>query len=181
VAWAADRGLTSEQCGFADNIKWAIAKMFWPEIDREAAVYKLDKLKFTSMLHLVDGSTGQLIIAGEATTVEGLQRLGTEFGRNEVNENFWVDQLLPLGADYSNGYADFKIIYDMRFLNELHRVRKIRGRAWLVVGGKSKSGSDDHVSEQGIPPDRYDVVIQNDGSLEALRSTVYQLADKVLL
>src|SRR6478735_1400082 len=89
-----------------------------------------------------------------------MQRLGTEFGRKEMDDNFWVrlwQMNLPVGRDI--------VCDDVRFPNEVKAIHDAGG----VVVQLERSGTGGlvmHASElQGI---KGDIVLQNNGTLEDL-------------
>jgi hypothetical protein len=74
-------------------------------------------------------------------------------------------------------------VHDMRYDNEMVRVREVGGKAWLITNGQPPQEPPEgaHPSRLGIHANRYDVVITNNGSLEELRQIVFDTADKVLI
>lgn len=89
-----------------------------------------------------------------------MQRLGTEFGRKEMDDDFWVrlwQMNLPINRDI--------VTDDVRFPNE---VKAIHGIGGIVVQlqREGTGGLVMHASElQGV---RGDIVLQNNGSLDDL-------------
>jgi hypothetical protein len=76
-----------------------------------------------------------------------MQTLGTEWGRNLIGEDVWVEAVRNqiLTSD-----ADTIIIDDLRFQNEAEMVRALGGEVWSVSrGGIDYSG--EHASESPIP------------------------------
>ena len=113
-----------------------------------------------------------------------LQRLGTEVGR-DYNEDVWVD-LWEVEADLAKN--NFLVeADDMRFANEFNRVRNLGG---ICVKIKRKSAEPkwwqrwlyrllpflQHHSERLIPDGHFDLVIENDGTLEQLEAHAAKLA-----
>lgn len=99
-----------------------------------------------------------------------LQRFGTEVGRMEIGDNFWIDNF---HTHVSNTLAAGRsvVITDARFENEVQYVRSIGGQVWQVDRPEVEDG-DQHASEQAwrsIEPDR---VIPNGGSFEELKHHV---------
>ena len=116
-----------------------------------------------------------------------LQLLGTEYGREIIHPNIWVNSLMseyfcvqsdlaPNGIDCPNW-----IITDMRFPNEMEAVKKKGGitirvnRPCDICGGSgyhkmscpvSKSG--EHYSEKALDNAEFDYVIDNNGTIEEL-------------
>lgn len=95
-----------------------------------------------------------------------LQRLGTEAGRNTLWDSIWVDAALK---DYKPG--DRLVVPDTRFLNECDAIKSRGGKLWRV-NRKGIGPANNHVSETGIDGYRFDVVFNNNWSLEDLRNSV---------
>ena len=100
-----------------------------------------------------------------------LQLLGTEAGRDIIHPNIWVNSLF---ADYTTDSN--WIITDVRFPNE---AKAIKDRGGIVVrierpGGESHCGGA-HASETALDDYDFDIVINNDGTIEELIDKVKQL------
>jgi hypothetical protein len=100
-----------------------------------------------------------------------LQLLGTEAGREIIHPNIWVNSLF---ADYTTDSN--WIITDVRFPNE---AQAIKDRGGIVVrierpGGESHCGGA-HASETALDDYDFDIVINNDGTIEELIDKVKQL------
>ena len=78
---------------------------------------------------------------------EFLQKLGTEFGREQLGENIWVDMLIS-SLDKEKSY----IIPDVRFDNEAEAIRKAGGKVIKVIRPSLEEGpvEDNHSSEAGV-------------------------------
>jgi hypothetical protein len=89
-----------------------------------------------------------------------MQRLGTEFGRREMDDHFWTrlwGMNLPAGRDV---VAD-----DVRFPNEVKAIHDAGGML-IQLDREGTGGLVVHASEmQGI---RGDIVLQNNGSIDDL-------------
>jgi len=97
-----------------------------------------------------------------------LQRFGTEVGRQIINDNIWVDLGLK-NLDKDKNY----VIPDTRFLNEAESIRGHKGLVFRVNRNGVKPVND-HVSEIGLDDYRFDVIFNNNGSIEDLREKVIQ-------
>jgi hypothetical protein len=97
---------------------------------------------------------------------ELLQRFGTEVGRDMFGQNFWVDLAL------SRIQPGEKIVFaDVRFKNEAEAIQSLGG----VVVRVNRDGilaANDHSSEHDLDDYNFDLVIDNNGSLEDLWSLV---------
>ena len=140
---------------FAYPIKWIVSVLIGCDIrqleDRE--------FKETELGEEWDGLTPRKL----------LQLLGTEAGREIIHPNIWVNALF---ADYSEDSN--WIITDVRFPNEAKAIKNKGGILIRVErpGIESHCGGQ-HLSETSLDAyDKFDYVIENDG-------TVQDLIDKV--
>ena len=106
------------------------------------------------------------------TPRELLQLLGTEWGRNSIYEDIWVNlwsikvsKLLQEGRNV--------VVDDLRFPNEMDAIKKLGGECWFVSRPNSEASTFGHSSE-GSLDDRIEdfVLIENAGTIQDLRSCV---------
>lgn len=83
-----------------------------------------------------------------------MQRLGTEVGRKQFGENFWVKQGIPV--DLGNNY----VFSDVRFDNEAYAIRRAGG-VIIRLKRDEVGPANDHESELGIDKIDADMVIEN--------------------
>lgn len=107
---------------------------------------------------------------------ELLQTLGTEWGRNIVRNDIWVQIAMRQAQEcqkYLRG-AGGVAITDVRFENEVEAIKAAGGRIWRVFRGASSivGNAIQHSSEAGIPDEMVDAVIDNAGSLKDLADIV---------
>lgn len=96
-----------------------------------------------------------------------LQTLGTEWGRERIGADTWL-QCWHARA----GRHDHVVTDDVRFLNEAETVKAAGGQLWKIVR-PSAVHDGRHVSEGGLDDwDGFDVVIDNDGSIEEFRRKI---------
>lgn len=106
-----------------------------------------------------------------------LQTLGTEWGRDIIHPNIWVNSLMGLYEQSrvngpSNNYPDW-LIPDVRFPNEAQAIKE---RGGLLIKVERPDGSDgDHISEKLVDILPYDRRISNDTTLEDLEDKVRSL------
>ena len=98
-----------------------------------------------------------------------MQTLGTEWGRNMINQNIWVQCIESLIVARENA-LNYYIIPDVRFESEADMIRRLGGIV-LIIKGKNVIKSN-HVSEQGIYGHPKDITILNFGTLEQFKSTI---------
>lgn len=95
-----------------------------------------------------------------------LQTLGTEYGRQCLHPDVWLICWRKKAERFGSVVAD-----DVRFTNEADLIRRMGGELWLVRrAGVQRATS--HSSEGGLDDYCFDHVIDNDGTLDDLRSNV---------
>lgn len=107
------------------------------------------------------------------------QTLGTEWGRNTLGENFWVDlAMMKADALISQGLA--VVITDVRFNNEARAIQERGGR---VIGiyrpSLEKQSVRAHISEAGLDEDLIDAVLLNDGTISELPGKIDQVIQEL--
>lgn len=95
-----------------------------------------------------------------------LQTLGTEWGRDGIGSDFWIDVFEMYNA------GQCVIVPDVRFENEAELIRE-HGVLIHVQGRGGISGN--HVSEKSLPVKDGDIVIDNNGSLSEFYSKINEL------
>lgn len=75
-----------------------------------------------------------------------LQTLGTEWGRNTINSDIWIN-ITKHRMEESD--ARIFIIDDVRFDNEAKMIRAMGGEVWKLFR-ENIGGSDNHISEAGV-------------------------------
>ncbi len=112
-----------------------------------------------------------------------LQVFGTEVGRELIADSIWVDIVLDQMADgLEHPEAKF-VITDMRFINEVEGLDKfaldmgVSVEFWKVER-PGIGPVNTHVSDAGLANDMFDLIIDNDGSLEDLQAKVLFAVDR---
>lgn len=107
-----------------------------------------------------------------------LQRLGTEWGRQRIHPEIWVEAWRhQLAQEAVKHFRDEMIVADdCRFENEAAAIRAEGGKVVRIErpGAGSATGSS-HASEKGVEPD---ITIQNDGPPEVLRARILGVLDR---
>lgn len=100
-----------------------------------------------------------------------LQALGTEVGRDMIDQNVWVD----IAAKRARAHmAEGKnvIITGIRFPNEVEMITREGGKLWWVDRPENPNtpvdGNAAHASENSVGEDDFDMTISNDGTLDEL-------------
>lgn len=95
-----------------------------------------------------------------------MQTLGTEWGRECIHEDLWVETEFA-----SRGNDDDILFDDVRHANEDNAIRKAGG---IIIHLKGRGGIEgDHTSEQFVPVSA--VTIENTGTVEELQAKVKQV------
>lgn len=113
-----------------------------------------------------------------------LQTIGTEWGRNKVHNDLWVDYMMSAARyEIEQKGAIGVVISDARLYNELQAIKAMRGK---LVRIRRPSGDDamkgamaSHSSEvemDGMPDGDFDFLINNDSSIEDLQADVHLYA-----
>lgn len=90
-----------------------------------------------------------------------LQVYGTEIVRDNFGENTWIDLLFRKAAKLN---IEKLVIADVRFPNELESVLE-RGGTLIKIKSAANKSHDTHASEQDLPNEKFNVIIENNGSL----------------
>lgn len=105
----------------------------------------------------------------QAPEVRGLlQRLGTEVGREQFGQNFWVN-LTFLKIHQST--HEHWVIPDCRFPNEHKAVKDNGGLVWRIIR-PDFGPANDHISEIALDDHQFDAYLLNDAGLAELRQEV---------
>jgi hypothetical protein len=163
-----------EKVAFATKLKEATAALF------DISLEDIDEFKAQGRIQVFDGVfEGIKVYTGRAI----LQRIGTEVGRDIFGKDFWLDQVLPNPDDYFETACDVfqkyqvenLVVSDVRFPNELKRVKDLRGTTWRIY----RDGvSDGHASEVKPPDKLIDDVVDNTGPIESLYEEIDSLMRK---
>ena len=110
------------------------------------------------------------------TPREAIQKLGTEFGRNMINNDMWT-----IKAEQKIKRHSRLVITDIRYNNEAELILENGGIIIDIKRRKSAraliSGVENHSSEKGINPNLITDTATNNGSLDDL----YKKIDDIIL
>lgn len=143
---------------FAMPLKWGLQRMLGLTVDH------------------TDGDLKELPVEPYGVSPRVMmQTIGTEWGRNLINENIWLLRAEQVIAEWLRDDPELKgvVLPDVRFENEASWVREQGG---LIVH-LERPGTTEvaaHASESGIAPHQDDYLVLNDGSIDELNE---QLAD----
>ena len=105
-----------------------------------------------------------------------MQVMGTEAGRNILGTDIWVDVVMrQIKENPDKKY----VITDLRFHNELAALDQYGPDVLFVKVKRPGVGPiNDHPSDAGLADTEFDVILENDGSLEELRDKTLVLGDQ---
>jgi hypothetical protein len=112
-------------------------------------------------------------ILGNKTPRYIMQRVGSELGRDLIDENLWANLTLA-EAERTRALGLPVVIDDMRFPNEAQAIRNAGGVLVHVDRGLTSDGT--HASEGALDAWMFDHYIVNKGTLADLRNEVHFLA-----
>lgn len=105
-----------------------------------------------------------------------MQTLGTEWGRQRLGQNIWVDVALRRCSTLRRA-----VVTDVRFDNEAQAIRNNGGYVIEIIREGQPSGADAHASEMGVSPDLIDARVYNNSSIEELQSRLIRQVDRLML
>lgn len=91
----------------------------------------------------------EMIPVADITSRRFQQLLGTEFGRDQIKQNLWVDIAMER-VRYWQGRGYRVVIDDMRFTNEFWAVQQVGGECWRIQRPGVSVGSAAHASEGAL-------------------------------
>lgn len=106
----------------------------------------------------------KLIVYNDKSLRFFLQQFGTEFIREKIGKNFWIDTLIQNNLQLiENNNA---IIADVRFLNELNCINDYKNIKILILN--NNTSTDSHSSETLLEPNNFDIVLDNSNKNQTL-------------
>lgn len=103
-----------------------------------------------------------------------LQVLGTEVGRNMIDEDVWTDMMVKRVRSLISPEVPGIIVTGVRFENEIEAISdELSGNLWWVVRPSLEDGVNaSHSSENSVSASDFDVEIWNTGTLGDLYEKV---------
>ncbi|MNT55139.1 hypothetical protein D3C72_1923530 [compost metagenome] len=105
-----------------------------------------------------------------------MQTVGTDIGVNQIDTNIWLKEFEKAMFSLEEAY-DTVVMVDCR---QTHEIEFVRERGGSVIHILRDTGlTDDHITEQGLPVENGDFVVDNNGTLpeffEKLDSVLSQI------
>ncbi len=163
----------AERIGFADILKQSAAAAIGTTVEILEELKNRDDLIFSvDVDYTTNGSKRLALSAPRFNIREYYQWYGTEAHRaiEAIGEDFWVDATLPLDTEHEDRLI---VVTDMRFPNEVQRVKALNGVA-IKVERSVETDYGNHASEQNLDH-MMDFFLDNTGSLSDLIPKVYNL------
>lgn len=107
------------------------------------------------------------------TPRDAMQTLGTEWGRDMIGQNLWINAWQRLASHYN-----FVVVDDVRFPNEAQRVIELGGRLIKIERPGHEPADRDHASERYVDDLPYHALVLNDGPIDRLGQRAYAEAWK---
>jgi len=102
-----------------------------------------------------------------------LQRLGTEWGRDFISQNIWVDTTMAQVQQVQAENNKSVVIDDVRFPNEVRAIKDAGGRIFRVMRDHDPIPESGHKSEGQIL--EFDECVMNIGSVVELENQIAKL------
>ena len=112
--------------------------------------------------------------SGFVTHRQAAQIIGTELGRDIWDKDIWVK---AMERRTRSSKADYWLVTDVRFPNEVDAVRSWGGEVWKIDGPRAVASGDRHASENSLGSNiQYDAVIINgmEDTRETLKAKIEQ-------
>ncbi|MCP3669986.1 MAG: adenylate kinase [Gammaproteobacteria bacterium] len=122
-------------------------------------------------LSQLESSKEQFFELVNCTPRKMMQTLGTEWGREMIQNDLWIVSLQER-IKHEPGSV---VISDLRFENEATIVRLMGAEIWHIERPKNAAAVAYHVSEKGIVRQPHDRVLLNDGEHDKLYGQIEKL------
>jgi dephospho-CoA kinase len=147
---------------FADPLKDAVARIF--VLDRAALD---DDRKDQPIAHFDDITTPRHILQFVGTDMFRSEQFASRFPA--IGDNIWIRAV----DQYFDSARTNVVVTDVRFPNEAQCVRDHDGQIWQITRDlMNDAPADLHASEQQFAQICADVVIDNNGTIDQLRSEI---------
>lgn len=111
---------------------------------------------------------------------EFMQKMGTEWGRQTIDDSMWVEGLLARAATYHQ-LGKSIVVADARFQNETDTLRSQGYQIVHVSRPGYMNKADQHASEAGVKPHHEDLFLRNVGDIDYLEGCVDDMVDHIAM
>ena len=138
----------------------------------KALLNEMGTVNTKELLGTQKGKSTKIELLGWRTIRYLLQTIGTEWGREMVHGDMWIDIAIAKAAAFRDaGYS--VVIDDVRFDNEAASIEKVGGHIVCIERPKGdRVCSDEHASESSFTAKTRYKYFMNDGELESVRGKV---------
>lgn len=112
-------------------------------------------------------------ITGDPLTIRDLHTRIADAIKEAINPDIFATSCIE--RINTNEHSELFIINDVRFPNELEILQNNGAYCVKITRGQQPTGEPVHASEQGLPSDKFDYLIRNDGSYEELSLKVAEM------
>lgn len=137
------------------------------------AFLEYQEMEQTTIERMVEGDLKEVpskkYLCGKSPRVF-MQLLGTEFGRDLIDEDLWVNSTMRKAENYTN--VKFT---DIRFPNEHEAVKQAGGITVRVERDTEEDSTSSHASEMFIDSLPVDYLIINDSTIDQLQSEMKEI------
>lgn len=150
------RGHGYVRCRFADPLKAMLSALLIHQGVRPDDVQRM-----------VDGDLKECphhALAGR-TPRHAMRCLGTEWGRNTMSPDIWVNAAMMAAAEHIE--AGRRVVFDdMRFANEAAAIKRAGGMLVRITRPGVRRQAGEHASEGGLEAWQFDLDLTNDASCQ---------------
>lgn len=110
---------------------------------------------------MIDGDLKEVPfeVLGGKTPRHAMQTLGTEWGRDLIHPDIWVDSFFRRAAQFDN-----VVCSDVRFPNEIDAIHKAGGKVYRLERPLAENSFSSHESEKLVDTLEVDGIIDNSGT-----------------
>jgi hypothetical protein len=109
------------------------------------------------------------------TPRDAMIKVGTDFGRNMIHPNIWIESLFNRYNNQSN-----ILITDLRFVNEYNEIKKKGGIVIRINRPNTSNNHNNHTSECELDNYIFDYIIDNNGTIEELKEKVINIIKNLI-
>ena len=145
-----EKGYSANRVGYADVLKEALNPVF-----KYFGLTAKDKTK---------------VVYSDKTVRQTLQEYGEHF-KDFFGQDFWRD-IIQNKMEASD--AQFQIISDVRFARDIEKIKESNGILYYIKRNIKEIKQNTHISEVSLTDKDFDMVIDNNTSLEAAVSMIFK-------
>jgi len=135
-------------------------------------LYGYAGVDFDSAQKYLEGEWKERVVPQFGVTGRSMmQTLGTEWGRDCINQDMWLNMAVSKIKALNNIGIPI-VVDDLRFKNEMLRLISDCGAKTVKIVRDGVIKSDAHISEGGLDTHHFEVTINNSSSLEDLRNAI---------